>query len=99
MSLKNTLIKVGNNVGNLIKEPSFKIAMATGALTLVTNVTVAIINNNTQKLANDTANKNLMTVKYQARMGGYDKELAEELKNMETTEGKEEKTEEPKKEG
>lgn len=92
MDIKNTLTKFGGHLGDIIKEPGFKVALITGGFGLVT----AIINKQSQKLANDTAEKNLLTVKYQARMGGYDKELAEELlKDIE--EGKEEKTEETEK--
>lgn len=92
MDIKNTLTKFGGHLGDIIKEPGFKVALITGGFGLAT----AIINKQSQKLANDTAEKNLLTVKYQARMGGYDKELAEELlKDIE--EGKEEKTEETEK--
>ena len=94
MDIKNTLKNVGNKAIDLMHEPGFKVAIITGGFTLAT----AIINKQSQKLANDTANKNLMTVKYQAKMGGYDLELAEGLKEIFVTEGKEDnKTEETEK--
>ena len=89
MDIKNTLTKFGGHLGDIVKEPGFKVALITGGFGLAT----AIINNHSQKLAKETSANNLLTVKLQARMGGYDKELAEELlKDVE--EGKEEKTEE-----
>lgn len=90
MGIKNTLTKIGGHLGDIVKEPSFKVALATGTFGVIT----ALINNHSQKLAKETAEKNLLTVKLQARIGGYDKELAEELLKDDTEEGKEEKTEE-----
>jgi hypothetical protein len=90
MDIKNTLTKFGGHLGDIVKEPGFKVALITGGFGLAT----AIINNHSQKLAKETSANNLLTVKLQARMGGYDKELAEELLKNDTEEGKEEKTEE-----
>lgn len=85
MGIKNTLTKVGN----VVKTPGFKVSLLTGGMGLAT----AIININSQKIANDTAKKNLLAVKLQARAGVYDRELVNELLK-DTDEGKEEKTEE-----
>lgn len=85
MGIKNTLTKVGN----VVKTPGFKVALLTGGMGLAT----AIININSQKIANDTAKKNLLAVKLQARAGVYDRELVNELLK-DTDEGKEENTEE-----